>query len=886
MEIKNVFKMSALAAALSTGLTACGGGDIVINSTDNSSEGATPVLTTPSTTTPVVTTPAVEAKFPATSPISLGLATKDATLTAQLGQDVYIVQGELTEDVTLHADVLWALDGAVFVGKDIAADGYTAADSATLTIQAGVTVFGRSGSDFLVISRGSKIEAIGTATNPVVMTSFQDVSGVVSENDSGLWGGVVINGQAPNSKGENVPGEANSGTYGGNIDNDNSGTLKYLQVRFGGFKVDGENELNGIAFQSVGSGTVVDYVQVHNNSDDGVEFFGGSVNAKHLVLTGNQDDSLDWTQGWRGKVQHVFIKQNNVGGDHGFEGDGSGGTDPNSDPQIANITFLGSSAPKSNGLDIRKGSAGEFYNFLMVAGNEKACLDLHDDVAIANSQSGELDIQYSILDCQTPFASDEAQAWFEGEEADMNMSASSKLVNYMPIDSSPALGKGYDVANNVDSFFDSVDYVGAFDGSDDWTKGWTYGIHKTVSSCPDGTTQVNDIVDGQLTCAVSGVLTSNVTLAAGAMYQLTGAVFVGKDIATEGYTSADSATLTIQPGVTVFGQSGADYLVVSRGSKLQAVGSVTRPVIMTSASDVRGTVADDDSGLWGGVVINGQAPNSKGDNVPGEANTGTYGGAISDDNSGALRYLQVKYAGFKVDGENELNGIAFQSVGSGTEVDYVQVHNNSDDGVEFFGGTVNVKHLVLTGNQDDSLDWTQGWNGNVQYVLIKQNEVGGDHGLEGDGSAGATPNSKPNIANLTFIGSDAPKSNGMDIRKGSEGGFYNWAMLATSANACLDIDDEDAKAFAVSGELAINTSVISCVSDFANDEAKAWFEMSSAGNASVAGVSVDDNYVLSDDGGVVASDMTAVSSFFDATDYVGAVKDSNDTWWKTWTFGL
>ncbi|NTS77784.1 hypothetical protein HR060_13040 [Catenovulum sp. SM1970] len=892
MQLKDLFKLSAITAALV--LAGCGG-DIKIDATEDAENI---VVKNPEPSEPTEPTdPVVE--YPAESPITKGLATRDAALSDRLGKEVYTVEGTITEEIYFHNDVVWALNGAVFIGQD-SAEGTVTEGTSVLSIQAGTTVIGKSGADVLVVSRGSRIEAAGTAADPIVFTSFQDAEGTVDPADSGLWGGLVINGRAPNSKGDNVPGEANTGTYGGDIADDNSGTLRYVQVRFAGFKVDGENELNGIAFQSVGSATTVEYIQVHNNSDDGVEFFGGTVNAKYVVLTGNQDDSMDWTQGWTGKVQHVYIKQNNEGGDHGFEGDGSGSADstPNSMPQIANITFLGGTGEKSNGMDIRKGSQGAFYNFAFKATNDNACLDIDDADALGYAADGSLDIQYSFLECANNYAEAKAdgfdataiQTWFEGTDTDMNRTGAAQLVNYMPAPSSPLLGTGLNVANEVDSFFDEVNYVGAFDGENDWTLGWTYGIHNTVSQCPSGTVEVASVDGSTLTCAISGTVKGEVTLSPGAHYQLSGAVFVGDDTATEGYTSADAGVLNIEPGVTVFGQSGADYLVVSRGSQINAVGTAQAPVVMTSYSDVIGTVAADDSGLWGGLIINGQAPNSKGANVPGEANTGTYGGDIADDNSGALKYLQVKFAGFKVDGENELNGIAFQSVGSATEVDYIQVHNNSDDGVEFFGGSVNVKHLVLTGNQDDSLDWTQGWTGKVQHVLIKQNDVGGDHAFEGDGSGSAdsTPNSMPTIANVTYIGSAvAAKSNGMDIRKGSQGHFYNFVFDAKSENSCLDIDDADAKSYALDGSLSLQTSAIDCVKPFAGEgEVEAWFNMP-GNNEQVSGIMVDEaTFVPASTGTVTATDMSTVDAFFDATDYIGGVRDASDEWWKGWTAGL
>ena len=147
----------------------------------------------------------------------------------------------------------------------------------------------------------------------------------------------------------------------------------------------------------------------------------------------------------------------------------------------------------------------------------------------------------------------------------------------------------------------------------------------------------------------------------------------------------------------------------------------------------------------------------------GEGNSGLYGGNNHEDSSGVLRYVRVEWAGFPVTGTDELNGIAFQGVGAGTVVDYIQVHYNNDDGVEFFGGTVNVKHVYLTGNKDDSMDWASGWRGKAQFILVHQAADEGNNGIEAsnlESPMNGEPRSNPILANLTLIGSTTATKGG------------------------------------------------------------------------------------------------------------------------------
>ncbi|MBA2356109.1 MAG: hypothetical protein H0V80_15775, partial [Acidobacteria bacterium] len=219
---------------------------------------------------------------------------------------IRIIQGRLTTTLNLTNDHYYVLRGAVFVES-----------GGVLNIQAGTSVAGELATlGTLIVSRGGRINATGTATQPVVFTSDQ----AVGNRNRGDWGGLIINGRAPlNVPGGVAFGEGDTGEYGGTDPNDNSGILRYVRVEFAGIEFSPDNELNGIAFQGVGRGTSVDYVHVKMNRDDGVEFFGGTVDARHVVLTGIRDDNLDWTFGWTGRVQYLVAQQRGDDADHGIE---------------------------------------------------------------------------------------------------------------------------------------------------------------------------------------------------------------------------------------------------------------------------------------------------------------------------------------------------------------------------------------------------------------------------------------------------------------------------------------------------------------------------------------------------------------------------------------
>ncbi|MDQ9090064.1 hypothetical protein RC083_00515 [Pseudoalteromonas haloplanktis] len=916
MKLSGLFKVSLVAAAIS--LAGCGGGDININVEENVTEPTTP-------TDP--TTPPVSTDLPGEYSQSLSNEVSTA-----LGRDVtvQVLSGVITEDTTLTTDAFWALDGAVFVGND-------KADSATLTIEPGAVVFGNNGSDYLVVSRDSKIEATGTKNDPIIFTSKQDVVG--EQTAAGQWGGMVLLGNGISNKcpaeGDcalQVEGVQSGAVFGGTDNEDNSGTLKYVVVKNAGFEVAPDNELNGITFGAVGSGTTVEYLQVHNNSDDGVEFFGGAVNLKHVVLTSIDDDSIDWDNGYQGKMQFVYVEQdpNSTDANRGIEADNDGTTpskQPKSLPVISNLTIIGNNfdgEDDAEGIYLREGTGLHLYNSVITGSDEMGeCLEIEGAAdgaseTVNNANDGTILMQNTFMSCtngenfKDPVDANgnsllNVETWFSAQSGNVINNKPMLGTNGQPIAGSPLLGAGQDVANTVDgSFFETVDFVGALNDSDDWRQGWAFGYGggeisapPAVAGCPTGTTSISPVDGSTTTCELTGKITSDITLTSGNYYALSGAVFIGGD-------KENSATLTIEPGVTVYGRTGDDYLVISRDSKINANGSKDAPISFTSSQDVTGGTTA--AGQWGGLVLLGNAPSNKcpaeGDcalQVEGVESGAVFGGTDTTDNSGTLRYVRVMNGGYEIAPDNELNGITFGGVGSGTTVEYVQVHQNADDGVEFFGGNVQAKYLVLTSIQDDSIDWDNGFQGKLQHVLVKQAADNSDanRGIEADndGSSPAkTPKSNPMIANLTIIGNTfdgEDDSEGMYFREGTGAQIYNTVVTGPSGmGECLEIEGGDGASETVNnaqdGTLMIKSSVIACSENFKDPSGvdfsvENWWTATLGNLVATGQTAVVNGYYTIDT--TQATDVSAIDAYFDATSHIGAVSADND-WTAGWTVGL
>ena len=392
--------------------------------------------------------------------------------------------GEYTQDLHLTNDTLWVLTAPVFIGLKDSAD-----NTNSITIDPGTRIIG-IGESLLGISRGAKIFAEGTPNAPIVMTGQYTASDPERPGASGDWGGMTINGKAtintcPNLGQCTALGEGGSGTFGGDDDHDSSGVMRYLRVQFAGILYSDENELNGIAFQGVGDGTVVDHVQVHANADDGMEFFGGTVNARNIVLTGAEDDSLDWTHGWRGHVQNLLVIQDpnvEVPSDNGIEADNyenDNDATPRAQPMIANATFIGRS--DNNGALFRRGTGVNVTNSIFT--DFGTCIDIDSSATFTNAGTpgnltGNLTMENTIINCATPFVEEDGdpwtvQSWFEAQPGNMQMNP---MLNgpFPPADASYLHGHPID-RDTFGNFFDDVDYIGAFsdDGMAAWTHGWT-----------------------------------------------------------------------------------------------------------------------------------------------------------------------------------------------------------------------------------------------------------------------------------------------------------------------------------------------------------------------------------------------------------------------------
>ena len=385
-----------------------------------------------------------------------------------------------TDDLFLSNENTYTLQGGVFIGSD---DGKGNLDPAVLTIQAGTKILSLNPKkdlslpegervdrkDFLVISRGSKIIAEGTADAPIIFGSAQGMH--LSEGERmdyprkrGDWGGLFLNGYAPVNKCAdlnncNAAGEADTGFYGGNDEFDDSGILTYVRVEFGGDEINDDKQYNGITFNGVGSGTIVEFIQVHKNNDDGIEFFGGNANVKYALITGAGDDSIDWTFGYRGFLQFVAVVQDADDADRGIEADNdskNADLEPRSNPTLSNITLVGSAAG-SNGMKLRAGTGAVITNTVTVGFGK--CTDSKD----ANAAS--LSLFNNVFAC--PDMEDA-----KGFQNNMYVTEGELMLSgLMPQEGSVLLGSGL-VPEDFDFFFEPVDYIGAM-GDEDWTAGWT-----------------------------------------------------------------------------------------------------------------------------------------------------------------------------------------------------------------------------------------------------------------------------------------------------------------------------------------------------------------------------------------------------------------------------
>ena len=395
-----------------------------------------------------------------------------------------VLNGVYTDqDLLLTNDTTWVLNGLVRIGNDNA-------DAASITIEPGTVIVGAGNSaDYLYISPGSKIFAQGQPWAPIVLTSSNDgFSGAAAAPAPGDLGGLVVSGNAPSNACPEAPFNCFSEfdqtqRFGGNDPDDNSGVVSYVQVRYAGIEFEQDAEVNSFTFQGVGRATQVDHIQAYRGQDDGVEFFGGNVNVKYLVVTEGGDDAIDWDLGWSGNIQFALVSfGDGFGEDHGIEAANNPDNfdaAPRATPVLSNLTFLGNGS-EGDGVRLKEGSAGQVWNSV-VTGFADSCIHLTDAATYTAAgtpaaPSGLTAFAGVIVDCAINFKSDgdapyTSEAFFNAAAFTGNQAAGALLDGYLPGTGSPALGGGVVVPDS--DFFTGSTYRGAFDGVVDWTRGWT-----------------------------------------------------------------------------------------------------------------------------------------------------------------------------------------------------------------------------------------------------------------------------------------------------------------------------------------------------------------------------------------------------------------------------
>ncbi|WP_026933370.1 hypothetical protein [Christiangramia echinicola] len=579
------------------------------------------------------------------------------------------LNGSVEEDRTLDPSETYSLTGILTVEA-----------GATLTIPAGTEIIADTDTDessatnvYIVVQRGGQIDIQGTSSAPVIMRS--------ASGEAGTWGGLIIAGNAPSTAGSNITAEVGGIVYGGTDANDDSGSINYLVLSDAGASINPDSQFNGLSLYGVGSETSIQNVALVNGADDGVEFFGGTVSVTNLYLENNEDDAVDWTEGWSGSLDNVYVLHTIENFSTAIEADKDNGN-----PMITNFTAV--STTGGTALQF-KSVSGATITGLSLSGYNTS-VDITDD--------SRTDLSDIILN---------------GATAD------------------PAMNYSGDPTVNVSMF--------------DWISN-----REQVSVLPT---------------TVGG----NLTLDANNQYVISGTVSV-----------EDGGKLTIPAGTQITARSDSEtnatsiYIVVQRGGMIDIQGTESNPVVMSSNSG--------EAGSWGGLVIAGNASTDAGTNVTAEVGGILYGGTADDDNSGSISYLILKDAGASINPDSQYNGLSLYAVGSGTTIENIAILNGKDDGVEFFGGTVSASNIYLENNQDDAVDWTEGWNGTIENTYVSHTIENFSTAIEAD-----KLNGMPKIINFTAVST----TGGTALQFKAQSGAEITGLSLSGYETIIDITDEN-----------------------------------------------------------------------------------------------
>lgn len=423
-----------------------------------------------------------------------------ATAAPSFGTRACQLPATLTGDQTLTNNITWVMSGKAQVGTDVVTGG----TAATLRIQPGTLLVSTGASansfDHLAVNRGSRIFAEGSRDFPIIMTTANELPGSPAAPAPGQLGGLVISGSAPSNCNPNCVAEWDStNRYGGTDARDNSGVVRYMQVRYSGYIFTTNRELNAFTFNGVGSGTTLEYLQSFRGQDDGFEWFGGTVNLRYAVVTCPGDDGFDWDEGFTGKLQFGVVEQRGcTGSNHAFELSNSG-TNADANPRargtVANVTVLGPSAvANSDGIQLNSGTGGNFFNVL-VQGFNRSCVAIegiptetaagNPDLALSGVLTGN---NLRLANCPagpaafrtgTGLSANYTQRWFASQGGNEVLSASPLVTgSVLPNGAAPAgqFPPAGASAPGLTDWFVATNYVGAFRSNadaDNWMLGWT-----------------------------------------------------------------------------------------------------------------------------------------------------------------------------------------------------------------------------------------------------------------------------------------------------------------------------------------------------------------------------------------------------------------------------
>jgi len=355
--------------------------------------------------------------------------------------------------------------------------------------------------------------------------------------------------------------------------------------------------------------------------------------------------------------------------------------------------------------------------------------------------------------------------------------------------------------NNMKNLFNSI-YLFALAGS-----------LLVLASCgeDDGGSTIPPINPDTETVVVSGYISQNTTWTADKIYELAGYVVVDS-----------GATLTIEAGTIVKARTGSgaasSALVIARNAMINAQGSASAPIVFTSVLDniqpgelVGSSLSADDAGLWGGVIILGNAPVSTGsgdtegqiEGISSDYTFGRYGGNDPTDNSGVFSYVSIRHNGTEIAPDSEIQGLTTGGVGSGTQIDHIEIVASDDDGVEFFGGTHDISHLLVVNHADDGIDLDQSYAGTISnFFVTHTGGKGSNAGFEFDGPEGSTYTAgKYTVQNGTLKNTGGP-GRAMTLKSGSQGDISG--VWVTGYGEFVTVEGGSANANFAAGELTVS----------------------------------------------------------------------------------